>query len=203
MGARDPSATGVIVNVGAASTAGRSRRTVRIERHWWTLIAVCMATFMLLVDVTIVQVALPTIQRKLGASFADLQWLISAYALSLSALILTSGVIADKLGRKRVFLLGLVVFSLASLLCGLSTSSSMLIASRAVQGIGGAAMFATGLALIGQDFQGPYASKRTTTIAIWGATVGGAVAVGPLVGGVLTGAFGWEWIFSSTFLLVR
>jgi EmrB/QacA subfamily drug resistance transporter len=186
------------VNAGPTSTPSgvdSSRRTGRIERHWWTLIAVCMATFMLLVDVTIVQVALPTIQRKLGASFSDLQWLISAYALSLSSLILTSGSIADKFGRKRVFLFGLVVFSGASLACGLSTSASMLIAARAVQGIGGAAMFATGLALIGQDFQGPHASKRATAIAIWGATVGGAVAVGPLVGGVLTEALGWQWIF--------
>jgi EmrB/QacA subfamily drug resistance transporter len=150
---------------------------------------------MLLVDVTIVQVALPTIQRKLHTSFSDLQWLISAYALSLSALILTSGAIADRLGRKRVFLFGLAVFSAASLVCGLSTSAGMLIAARAVQGIGGAAMFATGLALIGQDFQGPHASKRSTAIAIWGATVGGAVAVGPLVGGALTDGLGWQWIF--------
>jgi EmrB/QacA subfamily drug resistance transporter len=178
-----------------ASSADSSGRVGGIERHWWTLIAVCMATFMLLVDVTIVQVALPTIQRKLGASFSDLQWLISAYALSLASLILTSGAIADKLGRKRVFLFGLVVFSTASLCCGLATTSSLLIAARAVQGIGGAAMFATGLALIGQDFQGPQASKRATAIAIWGATVGGAVAVGPLVGGVLTEGLGWQWIF--------
>ncbi len=172
-----------------------ARRTRGLERHWWTLIAVCLATFMLLVDVTIVQVALPTIQRKLHTSFSDLQWLISAYALSLSALILTSGTLADRLGRKRVFLFGLVVFSAASLVCGLSTSAAMLIAARAVQGIGGAAMFATGLALIGQDFQGPHASKRTTAIAIWGATVGGTVAVGPLVGGALTDGLGWQWIF--------
>ena len=173
----------------------RTTRVGGLERHWWTLIAVCLATFMLLVDVTIVQVALPTIQRKLHTSFSDLQWLISAYALSLSALILTSGAVADRLGRKRVFLFGLGVFSIASLLCGLSTSAAMLIAARAVQGIGGAAMFATGLALIGQDFQGPYASKRMTAIAIWGATVGGAVAVGPLVGGALTDGLGWQWIF--------
>src|ERR1700733_5248212 len=124
---------------------------------------------MLLVDVTIVQVALPTIQRKLHANFSDLQWFISAYALSLSALILTSGALADRIGRKRIFLFGLSVFSVASLVCGLSTTSAMLIAARAVQGIGGAAMFATGLALIGQDFQGPQASKRATAIAIWGA----------------------------------
>ena len=170
-------------------------RSGGLERHWWTLIAVCLATFMLLVDVTIVQVALPTIQRKLHTSFSDLQWLISAYALSLSALILTSGAVADRFGRKRVFLFGLGVFSAASLVCGLSTSAGMLIAARAVQGIGGAAMFATGLALIGQDFQGPHASKRATAIAIWGATVGGAVAVGPLVGGALTDGLGWQWIF--------
>jgi len=179
----------------AGVSAGERRLLGGIERHWWTLIIVCLATFMLLVDVTIVQVALPTIQRKLHASFSDLQWFISAYALSLSALILTSGAIADRLGRKRVFLFGLGVFSAASLVCGLSTSSQMLIAARAVQGIGGAAMFATGLALIGQDFQGPHASKRTTAIAIWGATVGGAVAIGPLVGGALTSGLGWQWIF--------
>ena len=171
------------------------RRTRGLERHWWTLVAVCLATFMLLVDVTIVQVALPTIQRKLHTSFSDLQWLISAYALSLSALILTSGALADRLGRKRMFLFGLAVFTVASLVCGLSTSAGMLIAARAVQGVGGAAMFATGLALIGQDFQGAQASKRTTAIAIWGATVGGAVAVGPLVGGALTDGLGWQWIF--------
>lgn len=179
----------------ALDKENRPPRTRGLERHWWTLIAVCLATFMLLVDVTIVQVALPTIQRKLHTSFSDLQWLISAYALSLSALILTSGAVADRLGRKHVFLFGLGVFSAASLVCGLSTSAGMLIAARAVQGVGGAAMFATGLALLGQDFQGPYASKRSTAIAIWGATVGGAVAVGPLVGGALTDGLGWQWIF--------
>jgi EmrB/QacA subfamily drug resistance transporter len=158
----------------------------------WTLIAVCVGTFMLLVDVTIVQVALPTIQRHLGASFTDLQWVIDAYALSLAALILTWGSISDRYGRKRVFLAGLTVFTASSLLCGLAQSISMLIWSRALQGVGGAAMFATGLALIAQDFQGP---ARGKAIAAWGATVGGAVAMGPLVGGILTSGVGWRWIF--------
>jgi len=165
---------------------------VDASRNRWTLIAVCAGTFMLLVDVTIVQVALPTIQRHLGASFTDLQWVIDAYALSLAALILTWGSISDQFGRKRVFIAGLAVFTASSLLCGLAQSITMLIWSRALQGVGGAAMFATGLALIAQDFQGP---ARGKAIAAWGATVGGAVAIGPLVGGLLTSGVGWRWIF--------
>ena len=162
------------------------------SRSRWTLIAVCVGTFMLLVDVTIVQVALPTIQRHLHASFTDLQWVIDAYALALAALILTWGAISDRFGRKRIFIVGLTVFTASSLLCGLAQSINILIWSRALQGVGGAAMFATGLALIAQDFQG---SARGKAIAAWAATVGGAVAIGPLVGGVLTSAVGWRWIF--------
>jgi len=169
-----------------------SEKTSGLDRRWWTLIAVCGATFMLLVDVTIVQVALPTMQRQLHASFADLEWVISAYALSLAALILTQGSLADRFGRKRIFVAGLAIFTLASLVCGLANSATFLIVGRAVQGVGGAAMFATSLALIGQDFRG---AERGTAIAAWGATVGGAVAVGPLVGGALTSGLGWRWIF--------
>jgi len=176
---------------GSSQTSGRGRAR-GIERRWWTLIAVCGATFMLLVDITIVQVALPTMQRSLHASFSDLQWVISAYALSLASVILMQGALADRFGRKRIFVVGLVVFTLASLACGLAHTPAALIAARAVQGIGGAAMFATSLALIGQEFQG---SQRSTAIAAWGATVGGAVAVGPLVGGALTSGLGWQWIF--------
>ncbi len=161
-------------------------------RSRWTLIAVCSATFMLLVDVTIVQVALPTIQHHLNASFTDLQWVIDAYALTLATLILTWGSISDLLGRKRVFIAGLAVFTVSSLLCGLAQSINMLIWSRALQGVGGAALFATGLALIAQDFQGP---ARGKAIAAWGATVGGAAAVGPIAGGALTSGIGWRWIF--------
>jgi EmrB/QacA subfamily drug resistance transporter len=164
----------------------------KLDRRWLTLIAVCGATFMLLVDITIVQVALPTIQRRLGANFSDLQWVIDAYALALATLILTWGSLADRLGRKRIFLVGLIVFTVASFLCGIANTATFLIWARALQGIGGAAMFATGLALIGQEFSG---AERGRAIAAWGATVGAATAVGPLVGGILTSGLGWRWIF--------
>ena len=147
---------------------------------------------MLLVDITIVQVALPTIEHRLHASFSDLQWVIDAYALAMATLILVWGSSADRFGRKRVFVFGLGLFTLASLLCGVATNAPMLIWSRALQGIGGAALFATGLALIGQEFHG---RERGKAIAAWGATVGGAVAVGPLIGGALTSGFGWRSIF--------
>ena len=160
--------------------------------RWWTLIAVCGATFTLMVDLTVVQVALPTIQHDLRASFTGLQWVIDAYALTLAALILTSGSLADRFGRKRVFAAGLGAFTLASLLCGAADSAPALIAARALQGLGGAAMLATGLALIGQEFTGP---ERARAIAAWGATVGIAVAAGPLVGGGLTGTLGWRSVF--------
>ncbi|HLM27193.1 MAG TPA: MFS transporter [Thermoleophilaceae bacterium] len=159
---------------------------------WWTLLVVCLAIFMLLLDITVVNVALPNIQKDLGASFEDLQWVVDAYALALAALLLASGSIADLLGRRRVFVAGLLLFVMASLLCGLSSSPTMLNVSRGLQGIGGAMMFATSLALIAQEFP---PNERGTAFGIWGATTGFAVAVGPLVGGALTEAFGWEWIF--------
>jgi EmrB/QacA subfamily drug resistance transporter len=160
--------------------------------RWWTLGAVCVAIFMLLLDITIVNVALPDIARSLKASFTDLQWVIDAYALSLAALLLTAGSLADRLGRKLVFLVGLVLFTGASLLCGLSGSPLLLNLARALQGVGGAAMFATSLALLAQAFTG---AERGTAFGIWGATTGAAVAIGPLVGGVLTQTIGWEAIF--------
>ncbi|HEX5896498.1 MAG TPA: MFS transporter [Thermoleophilaceae bacterium] len=159
---------------------------------WWTLLVVCLSVFMLLLDITVVNVALPDIQMELGASFEDLQWVVDAYALALAALLLASGSIADLLGRRRVFVAGLLLFVTASLLCGLSGSPTMLNVSRGLQGIGGAMMFATSLALIAQEFA---PQERGTAFGIWGATTGFAVAVGPLVGGALTEAFGWEWIF--------
>src|SRR6266487_2002980 len=163
-----------------------------MERKWWTLIAVCVATFMLLLDITIVNVALPSIQRDLNASLSSLQWVVDAYALTLASFLLVFGSLGDRLGRRRIFSIGFAVFTLASLLCGLSSDPTVLNFFRALQGVGGAAMFATSLALIAQEFEG---RERAQAIGVWGATVGGAVAVAPLIGGALTDAFGWEWIF--------
>jgi EmrB/QacA subfamily drug resistance transporter len=163
-----------------------------MERKWWTLIAVSIAIFMLLLDITVVNVALPDVQRSLGSSFQDLQWVVDAYALTLAAFLLTAGSLADLLGRRRVFLLGLIVFTGSSVVCGLSSSSLMLNLARGVQGIGGAMMFATSLALIAQAFHG---RERGTAFGVFGAVTGAAVAVGPLVGGIITSGIGWEWIF--------
>jgi EmrB/QacA subfamily drug resistance transporter len=163
-----------------------------MHRKWWTLLVVCVATFMLLLDITIVNVALPSIQKSLHASFQDLQWVVDAYALTLAALLLTAGSLADLLGRKRVFLAGIGVFTVASLLCGLSTTPLMLNLSRGLQGVGGATMFACSLALLAQEFQG---RERGTAYGAWGATISAAAAVGPLIGGGLTEGLGWEYIF--------
>ncbi len=163
-----------------------------MDRKWWTLIAVCFGTFMLLLDITVVNVALPDIQAALHSSFADLQWVVDAYALTLAAFLLTAGVLGDMYGRRGMFAIGLVLFSLASLTCGLATSPLMLNLSRAAQGVGGAIMFATSLALIAQAFSG---RERGTAIGVYGAVVGGAVAIGPLVGGAITSGVGWRWIF--------
>jgi EmrB/QacA subfamily drug resistance transporter len=162
------------------------------DNKWWTLGAVCTAIFMLLLDITVVNVALPDIQRDLHASFSELQWVVDAYALTLAALLLTAGTIADLYGRRLVFAIGVGLFTVASLGCGLSNSAPMLDIARGVQGIGGAVMFACSLALIAQAFQG---RERGTAFGIFGAVTGGAVAVGPLVGGALTEGLGWEWIF--------
>ncbi|HEY2631800.1 MAG TPA: MFS transporter [Solirubrobacteraceae bacterium] len=163
-----------------------------MERKWWTLIAVCVATFMLLLDITVVNTALPSIRKDLHSSFTDLQWVVDAYALTLAAFVLTSGSLADRLGRKRVFVVGLGIFTVASLLCGLAGSPTALNLARALQGVGGAAMFAVSLALLAQEWRGP---ERANATAIYGATIGVAVALGPLVGGALTQAIGWQSIF--------
>lgn len=164
-----------------------------MQRKWWTLIAVSVATFMLLLDITVVNVALPSIRKDLGADFTDLQWVFDAYALSLAALVLTAGSLADRLGRRRTFAAGLVIFSAASLLCALAPNPTFLNVSRAIQGVGGAVMFAVSLALVAQEF--PPGRERGTAMGLYGATIGVAVAVGPLVGGALTDSLGWEWIF--------
>jgi EmrB/QacA subfamily drug resistance transporter len=164
-----------------------------MERKWWTLAAVSVATFMLLLDITVVNTALPSIEQDLDASFTDLQWVIDAYALALAALVLTAGSLADRLGRRRIFAAGLAIFSVASLLCGLATDPTFLNLARGLQGVGGAVMFAVSLALIAQEF--PAGRERGTAMGAYGATIGVAVAVGPLVGGALTDSLGWESIF--------
>jgi EmrB/QacA subfamily drug resistance transporter len=163
-----------------------------LERKWWTLIAVCTAVFMLLLDITVVNVALPDIQRSLHSSFTDLQWVVDAYSLTLAAFLLTAGVLGDIYGRRVIFAIGLIIFSAASLVCGLSTTPLMLNLARAVQGVGGAVMFATSLALIASAFTG---RDRGTAFGLYGAVIGGAVAVGPLIGGAITSGIGWRWIF--------
>jgi len=164
-----------------------------VERKWWTLIAVSVATFMLLLDITVVNVALPSIRKDLDASFTDLQWVFDAYTLTLAALVLTAGSLADRLGRRRTFAAGLAIFSLASLLCALAPNPTFLNLARALQGVGGAVMFAVSLALVAQEFAA--GRERGMAMGMYGATIGVAVAVGPLIGGALTDSLGWESIF--------
>jgi EmrB/QacA subfamily drug resistance transporter len=163
-----------------------------MERKWWTLVAVAAGIFMLLLDVTIVNVALPDIEKALNASLADLQWVIDAYALTLAALLLTAGSLADRFGRRLLFAIGIVVFTLGSLLCGLAPSALFLSLARAGQGVGGAIMFATGLALLSGAYRG---RDRGTAFGVFGAVTGVAVAVGPVLGGALTSGLSWRWIF--------
>jgi EmrB/QacA subfamily drug resistance transporter len=163
-----------------------------MDNKWWTLLAVCTGTFMLLLDVTIVVVAQPAIQSGLHAGFSDVQWILDAYALTLASLLLTSGVLADRYGRKLLFLIGLTVFTLGSLLCGLARDPLMLILSRSGQGIGGAIMFATSLALLGHSFRG---KDRGIAFGAWGAVTGVSTALGPVLGGVITTDWSWRGIF--------
>ncbi len=163
-----------------------------MDRKWWTLIAVSVALFMLLLDITVVNVALPSIQHDLHSSFADLQWVVDAYSLTLAALLLTSGALADLFGRRLVFTAGLVVFTCSSAVCGLSSTPLELNLARAAQGVGGAMMFATSLALIAQAFRG---RDRGIAFGVSGGVMGAAVAVGPVIGGIITSGIGWQWIF--------
>lgn len=169
-----------------------------MERKWRVLIVVCVAIFMLLLDITVVNVALPDIQKELHTSFTDLQWVVDAYSLMLAATMLNAGTLGDLLGRKRVFVYGVGLFTVGSALCGAATSPLFLILARGLQGLGGAVMFAVSLAILSQEFHG---RERGTAFGIWGATVGAAVAIGPLVGGALTSWLGWRWIFFVNLLI--
>ena len=161
-------------------------------RKWIPLIAICLGTFMLLVDVSIVNVALPQMASDLHSSFTSLQWVVDMYALVLAALLMVVGALGDRLGHRKLYLFGLVVFALASLACGLAPNAGTLIAARAAQGIGGAAMLTSTTSLLNASYQG---RDRGTAFGIWGAVSGGAAAVGPVLGGLLTDQINWRAIF--------
>ena len=161
-------------------------------RKWLPLVVVSLGTFMLLIDVTIVNVALPDMATSLSTSFSALQWVVDAYALALAALLLGIGGLADLVGHRRSYVAGLSLFALSSLVCGLAPNAGVLIAARAVQGIGGAAMFATTFALLNTEYRG---RERGLAYGIWGAVSGAAAAIGPVLGGLLTEGLSWNWIF--------
>ena len=161
-------------------------------RKWWPLVTVCLGTFMLLVDVTIVNVALPRMAGDLRTSFDSLQWVVDGYALSLGVLLLGAGALADRVGHRRLYAAGLVLFALSSLACGLASDDGLLIAARVVQGVGGAALFTTTFALLNSSYQG---RERGVAYGIWGGVSGAAAAIGPVLGGVLTDGLNWRWIF--------
>ncbi|MEU0213068.1 MFS transporter [Streptomyces canus] len=174
-------------------TSSASPTAVAPGRGRWTpLLAVCLGTFMLLLDVSIVNVALPDMATALDASFTGLQWVVDAYALALAALLLLVGSIADAVGRRRTYLVGLAVFVAASLVCGIAPSVGLLVVARFVQGAGAAAMLATTIALLNTAYRG---RDLGTAFGIWGATSGAAVAAGPIMGGLLTQGLSWRWIF--------
>ena len=171
----------------------RSRsRPAATSRQRWTLVLVCTAAFMLLLDITVVSVALPSIQRDLQATLPDLQWVSAAYALVLAVLLLPAATLGDRMGRRRLFLVGMVIFTLGSLACALATTALALELFRALQGVGGAVLFATATPLLRAEFSGPALARA---LGAFGATIGGASAIGPLAGGLLTDTLGWRSIF--------
>ena len=162
--------------------------------HRWRILAVvATAFFMTILDVSIVNVALPSISRALDFSRENLQWVITAYSIAFGGFLLLAGRAADLLGRRRVFMVGVALFTLASLVCGLAQSEGMLIAARAVQGLGGAIITPAALSIVMTSFE--EGAERNKALGIWGALGGSGAAVGVLAGGVLTKYLGWEWIF--------
>jgi EmrB/QacA subfamily drug resistance transporter len=161
-------------------------------RKWLTLAAVSVGLFMILLDNTIVNVAIPSIQRDLGVGLSDLEWIVTGYVLSFASLMLIGGKLADAYGRRRIFIIGLAIFASASLLCGLSQSAGMLVAARVLQGVGAALQSPATLSIITATFP---AHQRGTAVGIWAAVAGVSVVLGPLVGGLIVENFYWGWIF--------
>jgi EmrB/QacA subfamily drug resistance transporter len=170
----------------------RARIFAEENRRWWTLGALCFALFMIMLDNTVVNVALPAIQRDLEITRAELEWTVAAYALTFASLLLTGGKLGDLLGRRLIFVIGLAVFTLSSLFCGLSSSGAELIAARAVQGVGAALMMPATLSIISATFA---VRERGMAIGIWAGVSAIALAIGPLLGGIITEHVSWNWIF--------
>ena len=162
------------------------------KRKWWTLAAVAFGLFMIMLDNTVVNVALPAIQADLNADLSELEWIVAGYALTFAALLLTGGKLADLLGRRLIFVIGLAVFTASSLACGLADSGEVLIGARVVQGVGAALMNPATLSIISATFP---PQQRGTAIGIWAGISALALAIGPLVGGLLTEHASWHWIF--------
>jgi EmrB/QacA subfamily drug resistance transporter len=170
---------------------------VALQRRWIALILLCVAQFVVVLDASIVNVALPTIGRALHFSESDLPWVVNAYVLTFGGFLLLGGRIADLLGRRRVFMAGLVLFALASLLGGLSDTSGQLIAARAVQGIGAAMLSPAALSIVATTFRD--GAERNKALGVWGAVAGSGGAAGVLLGGVLTQGPGWQWVLWVNF----
>jgi EmrB/QacA subfamily drug resistance transporter len=170
----------------------RSRILAEENRKWWTLGSLCFALFMIMLDNTVVNVALPAIKADLGISTSELEWTVAAYALTFASLLLTGGKLGDLLGRRLIFVIGLTIFTLSSLACGLSSSAPELIGARAVQGIGAALMMPATLSIISATFA---VRERGTAIGIWAGVSAMALAIGPLLGGLITEHISWNWIF--------
>ena len=170
----------------------RARLLAEENRKWWTLASVSFALFMIMLDNTVVNVALPAIQRDLGIDVAELEWVVTGYALSFAVLMLTGGKLADMHGRRRIFLIGLAVFTFSSLLCGLAGTAELLTAARVLQGVGAAFMMPATLSIITATFP---PKERGAALGIWAGVSAMALAIGPLVGGLITEHIGWNWIF--------
>ena len=156
------------------------------------LFTTSLVSSLIMLDSNIVAVSLPAIGHSLHASFSDVQWVIGAYLLSYAALLLATGAFADRHGRKRATVIGLVIFGLASMLCGLAPSAWVLNAARALQGVGGSFLLTAALAILTHTFFG---AERAKAFSVWGACLGIALTIGPIVGGVITNFWGWRWIF--------
>jgi EmrB/QacA subfamily drug resistance transporter len=170
----------------------RARLLAPENRKWWTLAAVSFGLFMIMLDNTIVNVALPSIQRSLHIGISELEWVVNGYALTFAVLMLTGGKLADMLGRRRIFVVGLFIFTASSLACGLAPNAHMLIGARVVQGVGSALMNPATLSIITATFP---PRQRGMAIGIWAGTSAMALAIGPLVGGLITEYINWNWIF--------